>query len=105
MKIKKNKIISILTIVLCICLMAGCGNAAVPANEPPEATESDTTADVTEAEVKEADDTANVTEAAKITEAVKEEAKEAESTDEAKVTAPSPYKSSPFSMMILLFML
>ena len=48
---KKMKIISILTIVLCICLMAGCGNAAVPANEPTEAAESDNTTDVAEAEV------------------------------------------------------
>ncbi|MBR6149209.1 MAG: SH3 domain-containing protein [Lachnospiraceae bacterium] len=67
-------------------LITGCGNAAVPAQEPPAPTEAESNTQPSGTEEKVAENTAVPTETAKSTEAVKEAAKEAESTDEAKVT-------------------
>ena len=83
---KRNRSIKILTIVLCMFLIAGCGNAAVPPQEPPAPIEAESNTQSSGAEEKVAENTAVPTETAKATEAVKDEAKQAAITDKANAT-------------------
>ena len=86
MIMKKNRLITILALVICVFLLAGCGSndAAVQETPTPAVTEESSEAAITEE--KTASDTAGEADTAKVTESVTDEVKDTATTDNADVT-------------------